>query len=474
MICKKLEQYYLCEKAKQDNKMEISVENETERFNNFLNEEGNENIIFSGIFGIGKSYFLNHFFNEKKEEFIGIYLTPINYSVANNEDIFEYIKVDIMMQLLAKVPCDFEKQEILMSVAAYFYIKNNPTSFWGRILSTGEQIKFGTNIIDKIIALKKNIDEYAKLNSRDEESQVIDFLKSLSLDKGSIYEDDAITQIIRAIISSTKANDNPPKQVVLIIDDLDRIDPEHIFRILNILSVHNDFCGTKEQKFGFDKTILVCDIENIRSIYKYKYGIDVDFNGYIDKFYSKEIYNYNNIYNIVNKIPEILFTIKDETNTNIHDRTFLSHSACRDILTALIKSNSVNVRGLMKLIDKNIQINRIRRIGGSYSKIQDFPCMVIIDFIKRLFSSNLDAIQAISKINSSDVENSRSILRLFIALADYREFSQGAFSYNQFNYTAGKNIYIGMVDFEDSEITKIEISTVLRDAFNNYEKHFAD
>ena len=79
--------------------MEISISKETERFADFLKQKDNENIIFSGAFGIGKSYFLNNFFNQHKDKYTGIYLTPINYSVANNEDIFEYIKVDILMQL---------------------------------------------------------------------------------------------------------------------------------------------------------------------------------------------------------------------------------------------------------------------------------------------------------------------------------------------------------------------------------------
>ena len=41
------------------------------------------------------------------------------------------------------------------------------------------------------------------------------------------------------------------KKNVLVIDDLDRIDPEHIFRILNILSVHNNHFDS-ENKFSFD------------------------------------------------------------------------------------------------------------------------------------------------------------------------------------------------------------------------------
>lgn len=40
--------------------------------------------------------------------------------------------------------------------------------------------------------------------------------------------------------------------------------------------------------------ILVCDIENIKRIYEHRYGKNVDFQGYINKFYSKSIYSFNN------------------------------------------------------------------------------------------------------------------------------------------------------------------------------------
>lgn len=48
--------------------MEISISKETERFADFLKQKDNENIIFSGAFGIGKSYFLNNFFNQHKDK----------------------------------------------------------------------------------------------------------------------------------------------------------------------------------------------------------------------------------------------------------------------------------------------------------------------------------------------------------------------------------------------------------------------
>ena len=106
--------------------MEISIDNESKRFFRFLQEENNDNIIFSGIYGIGKSFFINDFFNKKHtDKYITLFLTPVNYSVASNEDIFEYIKIDVLFQLLDKVSCDLKNVQISNSVATYYYIKNN-------------------------------------------------------------------------------------------------------------------------------------------------------------------------------------------------------------------------------------------------------------------------------------------------------------------------------------------------------------
>lgn len=52
---------------------------------------------------------------------------------------------------------------------------------------------------------------------------------------------------------------------VLIIEDLDRIDPTHLFRIMNVLSsqVDNPYYSEvpNSNKFGFDKIILGMDYE---------------------------------------------------------------------------------------------------------------------------------------------------------------------------------------------------------------------
>jgi len=121
------------------------------------------------------------------------------------------------------------------------------------------------------------------------------FLTTNTTIKGSIFEDDIITQIIRSSLQVLKGGpeEKEVKENILIIDDFDRLDSEHIFRVLNILSIHqNNFKG--EDKFGFDKIIIVCSYDNIIKIYEHKYGKDVDFEGYIEKFYSTDVFHFEN------------------------------------------------------------------------------------------------------------------------------------------------------------------------------------
>lgn len=65
--------------------------------------ENESRIIFSARFGDGKSYFLNEFmksYDEKKNDYYFITLHPVNYVVEENRDVIEYIKRDILFQLI--------------------------------------------------------------------------------------------------------------------------------------------------------------------------------------------------------------------------------------------------------------------------------------------------------------------------------------------------------------------------------------
>ena len=75
----------------------IDITSELERFETHL--ENNPRTIFSAKFGDGKTNFLKEYIERHKEDTVFIVLHPINYSVATNEDVFEYIKRDVLVEL---------------------------------------------------------------------------------------------------------------------------------------------------------------------------------------------------------------------------------------------------------------------------------------------------------------------------------------------------------------------------------------
>lgn len=460
--------------------MEISIKSESERFQNFLQEKNNNNIIFSGIYGIGKSYFINDFFNNQhSDEYIPIILTPVNYSVANNEDIFEYIKADILLQLLEKVPCDFSNIQITSSVATYFYINNNLDILIGNILSTAEKVCFKTDIIHQLLELRKNIKNFQKQNSVSEDAEVKSFMKELSQKQGSIYESNIITQIIQKLISNAKGENK--KEAILIIDDLDRIDPEHIFRILNILSAHDDFCRTNEHKFKFDKTILVCDIENIRKIFHAKYGANVDFSGYIDKFYSKEIFHFDNVNEIAKCIANQVVRIDSDSGISIEEN--YSHINLVFILRYLIKYNLINIRTLEKFeYTYNIGYHCSSYEGQKYPIAQS-PALTIFEFLKRVFGSPTSIKAKLSALSKKYTYYNKYemnyIPETFIILADLEnnllvENSTLELNYKGITYKIGKykSHLIANIDYDTLNKSTFQIFEMIYDAYINYQTYF--
>lgn len=457
--------------------MEISIKNESQRFLQFLEEANNSNIIFSGIYGIGKSYFINDFFNNQhSKEYIPIILTPVNYSVASNEDIFEYIKSDILLQLLEKVPCDFSNIQITSSVATYFYIKNNLDILIGNILSTAEKVCFKTDIIHQLLKLRENIKKFQKEKSLSENAEVKSFMTKISQKLGSIYESNIITQIIQNLISNAKGENG--KEAILIIDDLDRIDPEHIFRILNILSVHDDFCRTNEHKFKFDKTILVCDIENIRKIFHAKYGADVDFSGYIDKFYSKEIFHFDNVYEIAKCIANQVMNITN--NSTISSRGNFAYFNIVFILRHLLIYNLINIRTIEKFNFDYKEFNECILFNQIRFWINDSPSFVVFEFLKRISGSSDSLKSKLLKLskNKGIYNNGEMdyILESFIILADLpnNKLENNKFSYKGISYVIGANNsrFIANIDYQTSDKTKVNLFELVYEAYLNYQTYF--
>lgn len=357
------------------------IKNVFQKFDDHVNIENNNRIVFSGKFGIGKSYFLNEFFKDENqnEKYFPIFLNPVNYSIASNEDIFELIKFDILYQILDKEILDFENFDFPKGNLLYQYFSNK---FLNDFVSTVDSI--GENIIDEVSGKsytllknlgkliskiqdigKKDFDKFKKEIEANSDLNVIkDFFNKEEVKFGSIYENNAITQLIFHFVKNVE--EKTKKKTVLVIDDLDRIDPEHIFRILNIFSVHDNL---GENKFGFEKIVLVCDIKNIESIYHHFYGENVDFYGYINKFYSLDIYEYSNRDYV--KWFDKNFTIDSYRNGNIEFLGYIfSDAIFKNVISARqLFNNDFSRQGVTTLYNKYNEQNFNVLLNNKYVSI---------------------------------------------------------------------------------------------------------
>lgn len=266
--------------------------------------------IFSAEFGDGKSYFLQRFIEEPsiQEQFVFLKLFPVNYQVVENRDIFELIKYDLLFQLflngmipkVEKLDDKLVLQLFCISHGQDFLLE---LSKWAPLIASNpEQVATIATIMSAIKPLQKL---YAKWKTYKKQNAESDYAYNSFLEKQDaslLYECDAVTSFIRECIARYKQA-NPSKRVVWLIEDLDRIDPAHLFRILNVLSAHVDYaykyglsvdessiCGNK---FDVDHVVLVLDYKNLSNIYHHFYGADTSFDGYIRKFCSDQPFYYS-------------------------------------------------------------------------------------------------------------------------------------------------------------------------------------
>lgn len=251
-----------------------------------------DRIILSAKFGDGKTYFLNQLRQDdelsKEYKFCTIY--PVNYSVAKNEDVFEYIKRDIILQLNEKGLLDKIDIDAIFDSLLSFDDVRTVVSF---LLSFVPGGAFYDKIFNKFWEKKKEYEE--RKHTADK------YLSSFTQKQGGIYEEDGYTLLIRNAIKWMKEDHamNGPewkgKKAVLIIEDLDRLDPKHLFRILNVLSAHIDDTtpDTVTNKFGFSNIVLVMDYETTKFIFHHFYGQEACYEGYMSKFLSREPFRYS-------------------------------------------------------------------------------------------------------------------------------------------------------------------------------------
>ena len=245
--------------------------------------ENESRMIFSAKFGDGKSYFLKEFmnsFNSKNGDYYFITLHPINYVVEDNKDIIEYIKRDILFQLIKDERIyDFKEgyDKIFDSVCNKESLLKL-ADFAASIIPM-EGFKDGYNAFKALVSTIHN-----KYKDQEVLHVVDDYLNGFYGKEGSISECDAFTCLIQNSLERIMG------KTVLIVEDFDRMDPAHLFRIMNVLSsqIDNPYYEDchNENKFGFDKIILVMDYDITRHLFHHFYGINANYDGYMNKFMS--------------------------------------------------------------------------------------------------------------------------------------------------------------------------------------------
>ncbi|MEG0917072.1 MAG: P-loop NTPase fold protein [Myroides sp.] len=402
------------------NAIKIPNNSVIEDFKEHLDLDLNQRILFTAPFGAGKSTFINDFEEEHNKEYRFIRLYPVNYAVSANEDVFELIKFDILYELMAHHQAEINLQEkdfdFWLRMSMFMQNKADLMPLFLFVLSQHEKIGKSAAVFigafEKILKpLNKGFKEYSDQIKIDELADISTFLESFENKKGNQYEMDATSQFIYDLVDRLKGDELPNQEVVndedkkrenqtvLVIDDLDRLDPDHIFRLFNIFSAHTHPI-TEENKFGFDKVVFVCDIENIRKIYAHKYGKGVDFAGYMDKFYSLKPFEFDHKEHLSNEISKI---IKGCHVVNV-SQDCMTAGWFEPTLVATIKIllnyKLINLRSLKQLPSLKVK--------GDSKKGSDFEGMtvrgiVIFNILRDLFGSSSVLTEKINLLPNGDI-----------------------------------------------------------------------
>lgn len=325
--------------------------------------EQENRIIFSARFGDGKSYFLNEFmksYDEKKNDYYFITLHPVNYVVEENRDVIEYIKRDILFQLIKdnRIYDSKEGYDKIFDAVCNKESLLKLADFVASIIPV-DGLKDGYEALKNLVSTIRK-----KYKGQDVLHVVDDYLNGFYGKMGSISECDAFTYLIQKSLGQTKAKS------VLIIEDLDRIDPAHLFRIMNVLSsqVDNPYYSKvpNGNKFGFDKIILVMDYEIARHLFHHFYGKEANYEGYMNKF--------------LNTLP-FSYSIKEEAHRQVRQKildicktgVFLSldqklSNDPKDRISFQLALNKSSVRRCKEFLDLDVaSLIRKKWLNGEYS-----------------------------------------------------------------------------------------------------------
>lgn len=306
----------------------INISNKLRDFEEHLNL--NRQTIVSAKFGDGKTYFLNQYIESHKDDTFFIVLHPVNYVVSSNEDIFEYIKRDILCSLVHR--SEFQEtnwDEALKELLSY-----------DTMLETVDTI--ATNIpCGNLLTLPFHL--FKKVDDKFAVDKYFDRFKNT---KGGLFEFDQFTFAIQRTLNEIMKNG---LRTILIIEDLDRIDPEHLFRILNVLGAHVDE-DKNTNKFGFDNIVAVLDYDTTRHIFHHFYGEKANYEGYMTKFMSHNPFYYSITYEARNYLLQLLRERCSLTDEFFTDSFLIEEKNTVQNISINYKINCLTIREIEQIL----------------------------------------------------------------------------------------------------------------------------
>lgn len=456
----------------------IDITYELEDFYHHLNEATIDRTIFSAKFGDGKTEFLKQFKEKYQDKYDFYTLYPVNYQIAPNEQIMEYIKRDLLFQLLLNEKIK-PGIEIPNPIAFQWYLCNNTfdiirdcMKFAPSLIGTMAQYQV---VLEGVTALAETIiKQYQKFKDFKEEinnnsfQEGVNYIGRFNNEAGSIYELDPISWLIAKSITAEKR-----KTPILIIEDLDRIDPAHLFRILNIFSSHIDrkyllsdqniieddeekSLDQLPNKFGFKKIIFIMDAEATAAIYEKFYG-NYNYKGYISKFISKRIFEYS-----------ITKAAQTRLNEHFYHECGIGANTVFDALRNVRVNLDLSVRDIVRVLDDfTDSYRREEVIKKEVPFLSDTPVVRFIAILSRLGLNK----QQIPKVIKEIPLNSMIISFLDCFALD--ENSIQAYNYLRYNgrtyqigYTEDNGVLhlIDLNHINDENIKNIEYAEIDIDA----------
>lgn len=390
--------------AQQPNRFIVPSTSITEKFDEHLSLRENKRILFSAKFGSGKSFFLSNFFS-RNNSYLALKLHPVDYTVSSNEDVFEVVKHDLLIQIMEEFvqEIDLQKTDVDWLTAAKFWVDHKMDLIpflpaLSKVAGTGEAVAEAVNGLRSVF---KEICRHQKDLGTDEAELLIHYLIRERARVGSVREIDGMTTIINELLERIRAV-HPDKELILVLDDMDRLDPEHIFRLFNVFTAHYE-SRTERNKFGFDKVIFVCDIQNIENIFYHKYGQHVDFDGYIKKFYSREIFRFDFRIHLRESLVKFFMasltgdSTVEQLDTKYHNYIFgkkKSSFACilEFVIGELIGISAIKARSFTKLSEYRVSDEVLVTSTGQQIRTLVYPFFTLLDIIRQFFPSLNDLV----------------------------------------------------------------------------------